>query len=136
MATTFPTGKAIGYGVLIWVVGFVWGSVVFMTPTLKNVPSIPYISRYPVITFPLFVAFAAMAFLFAKSIVKQSQPRRAAGVKTGVIFAGLNALLDVLVLVMAFKAGWSYFAFASIWIAYAMLLLIPIAIGRLAESWY
>ncbi len=136
MAGTFPTGKAIGYGLLIWVVGFVWGTVVFMTPALKALPSIPYVSRYPAITFPLLIVFPVQTFWFAKNTVQASQPRREAGVKTGIIFAGLNVLLDVLVLVMAFKAGWGYFAFASIWVAYALLLFIPVAIGRIADSWY
>ena len=37
--------KAIGFAVLIWIVGFVWGSIVFMTPALKATAPIPYISR-------------------------------------------------------------------------------------------
>ena len=42
--------KALGFAILIWIVGFVWGSIVFMTPALKNVAGIPYISSNPAIS--------------------------------------------------------------------------------------
>jgi hypothetical protein len=49
------TGRAIAYAFLIWITGSVWGSVVFMTPSLKNISSIPYVSRYPAISFPVLI---------------------------------------------------------------------------------
>jgi len=36
---------AIWYAIILWVVGFVWGTVVFMIPSLKNIPSISYVSK-------------------------------------------------------------------------------------------
>ncbi|MGI8732426.1 MAG: hypothetical protein ACR2LM_03875 [Pyrinomonadaceae bacterium] len=45
--------KAFLYAVVIWVVGFIWGSVVFMTPALRAVAPIPYVSSNPAITFPI-----------------------------------------------------------------------------------
>src|SRR6266699_4421238 len=39
--------EALAYALLIWFVGFAWGTVVFMTPALKNISPIPYVSRYP-----------------------------------------------------------------------------------------
>jgi hypothetical protein len=45
--------KALAYAILLWIIGFVWGSIVFMNPELKNVTAIPYVSRNPAITFPL-----------------------------------------------------------------------------------
>jgi hypothetical protein len=50
-------GKALAYASLIWVSGFVWGSMVFMTPALRNIPAIPYVSRYPAISFPLLIVW-------------------------------------------------------------------------------
>jgi hypothetical protein len=44
-------GRALGYALLIWLSGLIWGSVVFMTPALRNVAAIPYVSRYPAISF-------------------------------------------------------------------------------------
>ena len=34
-------GKALAYAIVIWIIGFVWGSIVFMTPSLKSVRPIP-----------------------------------------------------------------------------------------------
>lgn len=44
--------KALGFAILIWIIGFVWGSIVLMTPALRNVAPIPYVSRNPAISFP------------------------------------------------------------------------------------
>jgi len=42
----FKIGKALIYAVLLWTIGFVWGSIVFMTPALKTVAAIPQQSGY------------------------------------------------------------------------------------------
>ena len=33
-------GRALAYALLIWITGFVWGTIVFMTPAMKEVPAI------------------------------------------------------------------------------------------------
>ena len=122
-------GKALGFGVLIWIVGFAWGSIVFMTPALKEVASIPYVSRYPLISVPLLILFPFLTWWFARICLAGASDPAAAGRLVGIVFAGSNFLLDVLVLVLAFGAGWEYFSFASIWVGYAILLLVPIWVG-------
>ncbi|MBI3406071.1 MAG: hypothetical protein HY046_11515 [Acidobacteria bacterium] len=121
----FSARKALGFAVLIWVIGFIWGSVVFMTPVLKDIPSIPYVSRYPAISFPLLVVFPLCAYFFAKRCLVKAENKLAAAFQVGVIFATGNFLLDVLVLVVLFKNGLAYFASASVWLAYFLLFLIP-----------
>jgi hypothetical protein len=117
---TIRLGKAIGFGVVIWLAGFVWGTVVFMTPALKGIPSIPWVSRYPAISFPLLLLFPLLAYWFAPKCAASGVAER--GVPPiGWIFASVNLLLDALVLVGAFKSGWEHFAFASVWLAYALL---------------
>lgn len=123
-------GKAAGFGILIWIVGFAWGSLVFMTPALKGLASIPYVSRYPAISFPLLVVFPFLALWFANICLAGSADRAAAGQRVGIIFAGTNLLLDLLVLVLAFKGGIDYFASVSVWLGYAILLLVPWWAGR------
>ena len=59
-------GRALGYALLIWITGFVWGSVVFMTPALKSVAAIPFVSRYPAISFPLLFAWPILTYLLAR----------------------------------------------------------------------
>jgi len=71
-------GQTIAFAVLIWVIGFMWGTVVFMTPALKDIPSLPMLSRYPAITFPLLPLFPWLAYVFARSAWREERnPMRA-----------------------------------------------------------
>jgi hypothetical protein len=128
--TKIPVGKTLGFGVLLWMVGFAWGSIVFMTPALKAIPSVPHLSQYPAISAPLFVVFPLLAFYFTRLCVEKAEPKEAAGLQVGIVFATTNFLLDLLVLVLAFKAGFGFFSYASIWVAYALLVAVPWAAGR------
>ena len=128
-------GKALVYAVLIWIVGFVWGSVVFMTPALKSIPSIPYISRYPAISFPLLVVWPLMAYVLARNYLRATTDPAAEGLKLGFMFAIVNLLLDLLVLVLLFQNGFGYFVSLTVWLAYFILLIVPYLAGRsLARS--
>jgi hypothetical protein len=126
--------RAIAYAVLIWITGFIWGSVVFMTPSLKTISSIPYVSRYPAISFPILITWPILSYFLAKSYLKLTPDKAAEGLKLGVVFAGANALLDLLVLVILLKAGFGYFASLTIWIAYTMLVIIPWITGRSMQT--
>jgi hypothetical protein len=130
----YKIGKAFAYAVLIWVTGFIWGSIVFMTPSLKSWPTIPFVSRYPAISFPILLAWPVITYLLAKSYLKQAEDKPSEGFKLGVVFAGVNAVLDLLVLVTLFQAGFGYFVSLSIWVAYLMLVLIPWMTGRSLQS--
>ena len=126
----FPIGKAIGYSVLIWVVGFIWGSIVFMTPSLKSTPPIPYVSSNPAISFPIIALWIPLTYLLTRQFLKNSKTPEANGIKLGLAFSEVNFVLDVIILVILLKAGVIYFAVASIWLAYAMLFVIPWLTGR------
>lgn len=128
------SARAIAYAVLIWITGFIWGSVVFMTPSLKNIPAIPYVSRYPAISFPILIVWPVLCFFLAKSYLKRTQDKDTEGFKLGIVFAGVNALLDLLVLVILLKAGFRYFVSLTIWIAYFMLVIIPWITGRSMQT--
>ena len=131
----FPIVKAIAYGVVIWLIGFIWGSIVFMTPSLKKTPPIPYFSSNPAISFPIITLWIPLTYLLARQFLKNSRTPDGDGMKLGLAFATVNFVLDVIVLVVLLKAGISYFAAASIWLAYAMLFVIPCLTGRsLAKS--
>jgi len=122
--------KAFAYALLIWFVGFVWGSIVFMTPALKSVAPIPYISKNPAISFPLLVIWPILIYFLARSYLKNVSDRSAAGLRLGVIFAAVNFVLDLVVLVFLLQAGFGYFASLTVWLAYLMLLTIPCLVGR------
>ena len=118
-------GRALTYAVLIWLVGFVWGSVVFMTPALKNVPTIPYISRYPAISFPVLVIWLLLANLLARKYLKSAAIKANEGLKLGLMFSVVNLVLDLLVLVFLFGTGFGYFSSLTVWLAYLLLLIVP-----------
>src|SRR5688500_67959 len=103
----FPYGKAIAYAVLIWIVGFVWGSIVFMSPSMHVAP-IPFISRNPAISFPILVTWFLLTYLLARNFLKNSTKPEPDGRKLGLIFSEVNFILDVIVLVVLLKAGIGY----------------------------
>jgi hypothetical protein len=124
-------GRALAYALLIWITGFVWGSVVFMTPALKGVSSIPYVSRFPAISFPLLLMWPFVAYLLARSYLKTTNGDKASeGLRLGLTFALVNFFLDLLVLVLLFKNGFGFFAHLTIWLAYFILLIVPWLTGR------
>ena len=122
--------KAIAYGVLIWVVGFIWGSIVFMTPSLKGTQPIPYFSSNPAISFPIIALWIPLTYLLATQFLKHSRTPDADGIKLGIAFSAVNFVLDVIILAILLKAGIAYFAAASIWLGYALLFVIPWLTGR------
>jgi hypothetical protein len=54
----------------------------------------------------------------------------AEGLKLGIVFSLMNFIVDLAVLVMLLKAGIGYFASATVWLAYFLLLIIPWLTGR------
>src|SRR5260370_38598556 len=90
----FRIGKALAYAVLLWVIGFAWGSIVFMTPALKTVSAIPYVSSNPFISFPILLIWLVATFLLAKSYHKKVDNKIASGLKIGLGFSGITVVLD------------------------------------------
>ena len=123
-------GRALGYAVLIWLSGFVWGSVVFMTPALRNIAAIPYVSRYPAISFPLLLLWLLITYLLARSYLNLTTDKATEGLRLGLLFATVNFVLDLMVLVILFKNGLAYFASLTVWLAYFILLAVPWFTGR------
>jgi predicted acyltransferase len=101
--------KALGLGILIWIVGFVWGSIVFMTPALKATPMIPYVSANPAISFPILLVWIPLTYLFARVCLWRSPNPTAEGLRIGIMFAAANFVLDLLMLVWLLRAGFGYF---------------------------
>ena len=126
--------KALGFAILIWIIGFVWGSIVFMTPALKNVAPIPYISRNPAISFPILLIWLVITCLLAKNYLATVTNPGAAGLKLGIVFSVTNLLLDLIVLVWLLKAGAGYFLSVTIWLAYFLLLIIPWLTGMSVQK--
>jgi len=126
----YRIGKAVLYAVLLWLIGFVWGSIVFMTPPLKTVAPIPYVSSNPAISFPILISWLLVTYLLARIYLTAADDKVAEGIRLGVTFSVMNVLLDLLVLVLVFKAPFTYFGSLTVWVGYFMLLIIPWFVGR------
>ena len=127
-------GKALAYAVVIWIAGFVWGSIVFMTPSLKSVRPIPYISNNPAISFPILIALLPVTYLLAKNYLKVPSDRMAEGLKLGFTFSLVNLILDLVILVLLLKAGFAYFISLTVWLGYLLLLIVPWLTGRSMQT--
>lgn len=130
----YKPGRAFVYAILLWLTGFIWGSIVFMTPALMRTPAIRYISKNPAISFPILLLWFVLTFLLAKRYLKNADDKAGEGLKLGFILAGVNLTLDFLVLVLLLKAGFGYFLSATVWLAYLMLITIPWLTGRSLET--
>jgi hypothetical protein len=126
----FKPGKALMYAVVIWLVGFVWGSIVFMTPALKAVAAIRYVSSNPAISFPILFIWLIITYLFAKSYLGTAGDKVSEGLKLGIMFSVVNVVLDLLILVLLLRAGFSYFFSLTVWLGYLIVFMIPWITGR------
>ena len=127
-------GKALAYAIVIWIIGFVWGSIVFMTPSLKGARPIPYISNNPAISFPILIVWLPVTYLLAKNYLKASSDRMAAGLKLGLTLSVGNLILDLVILVLLLKAGFAYFISLTVWLGYFLLLIVPWLTGRSMQT--
>lgn len=121
-------GTALWYGLLLWIIGFIWGMIVFMVPTLKELPSIAYISKFPVISFPLIVLYAILLFFLSKRYLTSAEEKVIEGLKLGLTVFLVTVILDGIVYWLLFQ-GKDYFAFLSIWLSYAIFIIIPLLTG-------
>jgi len=121
------------YAIALWIVGFLWGMIIFMIPSLKNVPSIPHVSNLPTVSLILLPLYLVMLWYLARRYLASTQAKAAEGLKLGVVLVLVTILLDALGYAFLFRSG-DYFAFLSIWIAYAMFVLVPWFVGRHLEQ--
>jgi uncharacterized membrane protein SirB2 len=81
-------------------------------------------------TFPILMIWLVVTYLLAKSYLRASEDKVAEGLKLGIVFSVVNVLLDLLVLVILLKAGFSYFVSLTVWLGYSILLIFPWLVGR------
>ena len=104
-----------------------------MTPALKTVAAIPYVSSNPAISFPILIIWLVVTYLLAKSYLKEAGDKVAEGLKLGLVFSTVNVLLDLLVLVFLLKNRFNYFISLTVWLGYFLLFMIPWRVGRSSQ---
>ena len=75
--------RGISYAIILWVVGFVWGVVVFMAPLLKNLPSIPLVSKFPAVSPVLLPLHLLILCYLTSRLFASSQAKTVEGLKFG-----------------------------------------------------
>jgi hypothetical protein len=129
----FRLGTAVWYSVLLWVLGFVWGAIVFMVPPLKAVQSIPYFSKYPAISLVLLPLYLILVWLVARRYLDSATDKTMEGLKLGGMIFVVSLVLDVVVYLILFNSA-DYFTFASIWVTYAVFVFLPWLVGKRSAS--
>ncbi|MCP4536220.1 MAG: hypothetical protein GY832_03655 [Chloroflexi bacterium] len=125
----YKFGKAVLFSLVVWIVGFVWGSIIFMTPW-NDLPSIPFVSSSPAISFPLLVLMPTVSFFLARSYLKQAEDKRLEGLRFGLTVSVANIVLDLLVIVMLFGGGLGFFASLTVWLGYIAIGVVPYLVGQ------
>ena len=105
------------------------GMTVYMIPALKNMPSISHISKLPAVSVVLLSLYLVMLWYIARRYLASTNRRSVEGLKLGFVLALITIVLDTLVYVVLLGSV-DYFAFLSIWIAYAMFVIVPWLLGR------
>ena len=104
-----------------------------MTPPLKNIPSVPFVSKFPAISLPLLLIYVFLVYFLSKRYLAGAVDKRAEAWKYGIALVVINIVLDTLIIVLLFK-GHDYFSYLSIWIAYALLMFVPVVASRQVRS--
>jgi hypothetical protein len=121
--------RGISYAIILWVVGFVSGVIVFMVPLLKSEPSIPLVSKFPAVSLVLLPLYLVILWYLTPRLLASSQAKTVEGLKFGIVLVLVTLVLDIFVYVFLLGSG-DYFTFLSIWVAYVMLILVPWLVGR------
>ena len=113
--------KGVLMGLLLWVAGFIAGSIVMIMAGMDMIGIVM------IFVMPVIAALIAMWYL-------KKNPGMSEGLKLGLIWIIISAVLDMLVLVLAFGNGFSYFASWTVWVGYAEMLIVPVLIGNMLEN--
>jgi len=101
---------------------------VFTVPPLWNIPSVAYVSKLPAVSLVLIPVYVVILARVTRTELRGKSDKARGGLKLGFSLAAINILLDILVYVLLF-GSLDYFSFLSIWLAYALFLVIPALVG-------
>ena len=122
--------RVVSGGLLLWLTGMIVGIVVFSLPHLKGVPPVPFISSNPLITLPIWVIWAFLSRRLARPLVRRAADPSGEGLRVGLGFAAVNALLDLVVVAGLMKNGMAFYSYLGPWLAYVILIIVPWMTGR------
>jgi len=128
----FPShpGHACGYAALMLLGGFVWGAIASNVASLRNARGIPFLANNWAIALPVFTLWIGACIILSRRYLQLSGGGPAEGLRLGAIFALAGLLFDAVFIAGIIGQGWRHFKQPILWIAYALLLLIPWLFAR------
>lgn len=123
-------GRAIGYALIMLGVGFIWGAIAANVPALRNARGIPHLANNGAVALPVFVAWVGLSYFLAQRYLEFSGGGPAEGLRLGVVFAAAGLLFDAIVIAGIIGKGLAHFKQPILWIAYALVLVIPWLVAR------
>ncbi len=122
------TIRPAGTSLALWILGFVWGVIVFAIPTLKNTPAIPYVSKYPWISSVLTVGYVILLYYISKKHLEGASS--AERIRFGSIILAVNCALNLSGYFVLLHSA-DHFDYLSIWVSYVLSIAIPsLATGK------
>ena len=121
---------AVRYALVLLAVGFVWGAASANVAALRMAPPLPHFAHNSAVALPILVAWTVLALLLAKRYFKLTGAAAADGLRLGAVFAVAALLFDLVVVAGIVGEGWRHFEQPVLWLAYALLLVIPWLVGR------
>jgi hypothetical protein len=106
------------------------GMAVFAVPTLRDASSVPPWSANLFITIPILILWPLTAHAAARQLVADTPRPASEGLRVGLVFLAVNAMLDGAIVVGVMGAGSRFYSYAGLWIAYLALVIVPWATGR------
>jgi hypothetical protein len=122
--------RSLAKALVFWLAGMVIGIVVFSVPQLRTASPIPYVSANPFISLPILLLWPVLARRFAWKHVSSVGDPTAEGLRLGLMFLAVNAVLDRVVVFGLMEAGADFYSYLGLWLAYLLLLLVPWYVGR------
>lgn len=114
-------GKAIGYGIVLYAIMFLLGSVLMFGPKLAgNV-------------FGITMLIASIIVLWIASMMYKI-PNLSIGVQVGIVWLVIEAVLDYVVLVQMFNKGSLSVYSWSLLTGYVLIVVVPALVGQMAKK--
>lgn len=115
------TKKGILLGLLMWIILFFIGSTVMVTIGQDK------IGVSMIILEPIVAIFLARWYL-------KVNPNIIEGLKLGIVWTIISAILDIAILVYGFKNGWGFYSTWTIWVGYLEIIIVSAIVGKILEK--
>lgn len=123
-------GQALGYALLLVAVGFVWGALSANVSALRSARPIPHFAHNWAVALPILGAWTVLAYILSRRYLALAGGGPPEGLRLGLVFAVTAFVFDLVVVAGIVGEGRRHFAQGVLWLAYALLVLIPCLVGR------